>query len=195
MKTLALIVALGAAVLPGQVHAQGVGLRDRIVETCEGPICYLRCSGTQTLTGNLTLTGTLNVAGAVALSSSLTVTGAISTVTGTVTAANDLITGAGADLRLGRGIVCVNFTDDSATTGNRTVNKDCGINAFAAAATTITITNSRVLATTDAVFVELQTNDATARVANVVPAVGSFTINLAAAATATTKVQWWVVHH
>jgi|CXWL01.1.fsa_nt_gi hypothetical protein len=84
------------------------------------------------------------------------------------------------------------FTDDSATTGNRTVNKQCGINAFAAAATAITITNSYVTAAT-AVLCTLNTNDATATLKNCATAAGSFTATITAGATGTTKLAWCVV--
>lgn len=86
-----------------------------------------------------------------------------------------------------------NFVDDSATTGNRTVNAVRGVSAFAAASAAITITNSFCVSTSTLVLAVLQTNDATARLANVVPAAGSFVINLTAAATATTKVGWVVL--
>lgn len=84
------------------------------------------------------------------------------------------------------------FTDDSATTGNRTVNKVCGINAFAANATAITITNSFVTATS-VLNCTLQTNDATATLKNCTPAAGSFTATITAAATGTTKLGWCVM--
>lgn len=35
-------------------------LRERLVQVCEGPICYLRCSGNQRLNGSLEVTGTLH---------------------------------------------------------------------------------------------------------------------------------------
>lgn len=84
------------------------------------------------------------------------------------------------------------FTDDSANTGNRTVNKPAGINAFAAAGTAVTITNSFVK-TTSVVLCVLQTVDATmVSISSVVPASGSFTITGTAAATGTTKFGWMV---
>lgn len=83
------------------------------------------------------------------------------------------------------------YVDDSATTGSRTVNAPAGQSAFAAGATSITITNNRMVAGARA-WAQLATNDATARIANVVDNVGSFTINLTAAATGTTKVKWEV---
>jgi len=83
--------------------------------------------------------------------------------------------------------------DDSANTGNRTVNSVRGISAFAGAGTAITITNSYVTSTSTVLCV-LQTNDATALLKNCVPAAGSFTINLNVAATGTTKVSWIVLN-
>lgn len=79
------------------------------------------------------------------------------------------------------------------TTGNQTINKPSGRVNFAAAATSLTVTDSLVT-TSSLVLAVLQTNDATARIANVVPASGSFTINLTAAATAETACAFFVVN-
>jgi hypothetical protein len=38
--------------------AQGRSVLDPVFSTCEGAVCYLRCSGNQTLSGSLTVTGT-----------------------------------------------------------------------------------------------------------------------------------------
>lgn len=89
-------------------------------------------------------------------------------------------------------VVYQDFVDDSATTGNRTVNASRGFNAFAAAGTAITITNSKVTTSTQ-IGATLMTNDATAVLKNCVPASGSFTCTLNAAATGTTKIAW-VLH-
>lgn len=97
------------------------------------------------------------------------------------------------NLDITNGFAITNFLDDSATTGNRTVNKSRGINAFAGGSSSITITNSHVTATSTVLAV-LQTNDATAIIKNVVPTSGSFDINLSAAATGTTKVAWTVIN-
>lgn len=91
------------------------------------------------------------------------------------------------------GLTASSFLDDSANTGSRTVNLPYGRNAFAAGTATLTITNNLVTATS-LVFVVLQTNDATARLANVVPAAGSFAVNLTANATGTTKFAWFVIN-
>jgi hypothetical protein len=85
------------------------------------------------------------------------------------------------------------FTDDSANTGNRTVNKVSGINAFGAGNTTLDVTNDRCTATS-LVIATLQTADATAMIANVVPTSGKFTVNLSAAATGITKVAWLIIN-
>jgi hypothetical protein len=85
------------------------------------------------------------------------------------------------------------FTNDSANTGNRTVNKVTGINAFAGGSASITITNDRCTATS-LVIATLQTNDTTAVLKNVVPGSGTFTINLTASATGTTNVAWMIVN-
>lgn len=78
------------------------------------------------------------------------------------------------------------------TTGNQTINKPCGTVNFAAAATTLTVTNNLVTATS-IVFATVLTNDSTAIIKNVVPSAGSFVIRLNAAATAETRVGFLVV--
>ena len=78
--------------------------------------------------------------------------------------------------------------------GMQPVNKTVGSVKFPAAATAITVTNSLVTASS-VILCTLQTNDATARIANVVPASGSFTINLTAAATSETKVGFVVINN
>lgn len=73
------------------------------------------------------------------------------------------------------------------TTGNQTIQTANGVVNFAAAATTLTVTNASVTANSH-IFAVVQTNDTTALLKNVVPTAGSFTIHLNAAATAETKV-------
>lgn len=79
------------------------------------------------------------------------------------------------------------------TTGNRTINKIVGTVNFAAAATSITVTNSLVTANS-IVICTVRTNDNTAIIKNVVPGSGSFVITLNAAATAETSVGFLVVN-
>lgn len=78
------------------------------------------------------------------------------------------------------------------TTGNQTINKPSGTVNFAAAATTLTVTNSLVTANS-LVYAVVRTNDATAVIKNVIPSAGSFVIRLSAAATAETSVGFMVV--
>lgn len=77
------------------------------------------------------------------------------------------------------------------TTGNQTINKPEGSVNFAAGASSITVTNNMVTANS-VIQCTIMTNDATAQLKNVVPASGSFVINLSAAATAETKVGFFL---
>jgi len=79
------------------------------------------------------------------------------------------------------------------TTGNQTINKSAGSVNFAAAATTLTVTCNKCTANSIVICTVL-TNDTTATVKNVVPAAGSFVITLGAAATAETRVGFWVLN-
>lgn len=79
------------------------------------------------------------------------------------------------------------------TTGNQTINKPSGTVNFAAAATSITVTNS-TCSTSSIVLAVVRTNDTTAVIKNVVPGSGSFVINLNAAATAETSVGFVVIN-
>jgi hypothetical protein len=86
----------------------------------------------------------------------------------------------------------VTSTDSSATPGNATINTLSGRAAFAAAGTTVVITNSKVTVNSK-VFVQQRT-DATLKSVAVVPAVGSFTVTANAAATATTIFDFFVIN-
>lgn len=79
------------------------------------------------------------------------------------------------------------------TTGNQTINKPAGTVNFAASATTLTVTNSLVTANS-IVIATVLTDDTTAIIKNVVCSSGSFIIKLNAAATAETKVGFWVTN-
>ncbi len=134
--------------------------------------------------------------------SSLAIGGGLSTGTGTPgsvllqvatagstgTAANTLATymelAPGGDLKLSRTITT------AGTTGNQTINKMAGTGNIAAAGTTVTVTNS-FCTTSSIVHAVLRTNDATARLVNVVPGSGSFVINIVAC-TAETSIGFWI---
>lgn len=79
------------------------------------------------------------------------------------------------------------------TTGAQTINKAAGTVNFAAAATSLVVTDSLVTANST-IYCSIRTNDSTALLKNVVPAAGSFTINLNAAATAETSVGFIVIN-
>lgn len=78
------------------------------------------------------------------------------------------------------------------TTGARTIDKNLGQVNFAAAATTLVVTDSRVT-TTSFVFVTPQTSDATCKSFAVTRAAGSFTLTANAACTAETAVAFLVM--
>jgi hypothetical protein len=79
------------------------------------------------------------------------------------------------------------------TTGAQTINKASGTVNFAAATNTLVVTNSLCTASS-IVFAIIRTNDATAWIENVVPAAGSFTINLGANTTAETSVGFFIIN-
>lgn len=84
------------------------------------------------------------------------------------------------------------YTDDSATPGARTINKGHGCVSVASGVSSVVVTNSLV-ATTSTVFVNLQDNTDAINVRSVVPAAGSFTINLTGNTSAARKVCFLVV--
>lgn len=79
------------------------------------------------------------------------------------------------------------------TTGAQTINKTSGAVNFAAAASSLVVTNS--LVTTNSIVIPvIQTDDATATSVKAIPAAGSFTLKLNAAATAETRVAFLVLN-
>lgn len=79
------------------------------------------------------------------------------------------------------------------TTGAQTINLPAGTVNFAAAATTIVVTDSLVTANS-IIFLNRRTNDATCLTASAEPAAGSFTIRMTAACTAETSVGFLVTN-
>lgn len=79
------------------------------------------------------------------------------------------------------------------TTGAQTINKTAGSVNFAAAATSLVVTNSLASANS-IILVTIAANDATFTSAQVVAAAGSFTIYANAAATAETRVNFLVLN-
>ena len=91
----------------------------------------------------------------------------------------------------GGGVLTPKTIVASGTTGAQTINKMAGSVNFAAAATSLVVTNS--LVTTNSIVVcQLATADATAVLGAVVKAAGSFTINMKTAPTAETRVDFYV---
>ncbi len=86
------------------------------------------------------------------------------------------------------------LTDGSGTPGNVTQNVGRGRAAFAAAGTTVVVTNSQV-ALTSTILVSLRGGDATLTSVRVTPAAGSFTVTGNAAATAITIFDYLVIQN
>lgn len=85
----------------------------------------------------------------------------------------------------------IDYTN-TATVGAVTINKAAGRAIIAAGQTSVVVTCNKCLAETE-VMATLAANDATARLANVVPGNGFFTINLTVAATANCPVSFFMV--
>lgn len=79
------------------------------------------------------------------------------------------------------------------TTGDQTINKSAGSVNIAAGQSSIVVTCDKCT-TSSFVFPIVATNDATATIKNCTAANGSFTIRLTAAATAETRVNFWVLN-
>ena len=79
------------------------------------------------------------------------------------------------------------------TTGAQTIDRPSGTVNFAIGASALVVTNS-LCTTSSIVFATVRTDDATATIKNVVPAAGSFTINLGAGATAETSVGFFIIN-
>lgn len=99
----------------------------------------------------------------------------------------------------GLGVANVGFTKlymdftNTGTIGAVVINKASGRVNVAAAASAVVVTCS-VCTAGSKVFASISQNDATAILKNVIPAAGSFTINLNAAATANTAVDFFIVN-
>lgn len=81
----------------------------------------------------------------------------------------------------------------SGTTGAQTINKNAGTVNFAAAATSLVVTNSRVTANS-IIIATVATVDTTMKSVVAVAGAGSFTLTANAAAAAETRVNWLVIN-
>lgn len=98
------------------------------------------------------------------------------------------------DLEVVTNLRVTNYTDDSATAGNRTVNRARGKNSFAIGAAAVTVTNNLVTANSQVVC-SLEFVDATlTQILTVIPNGSGFTVTGNANATAATKFSWLVVN-
>lgn len=98
------------------------------------------------------------------------------------------------DLEVQTNLRLTNYIDDSATTGNRTVDRLRGKNAFAIGASAVTITNALVTANSQ-VICTLEFIDATlTTILSCVPGAGSFVVTANNTATAATKFGWTVIN-
>ena len=79
------------------------------------------------------------------------------------------------------------------TTGAQTINKNAGTVNFAAAATSLVVTDSRVT-TSSIIICTVGTNDTTLKSVTAVAGAGSFTLHASAAATAETRVNFLIIN-
>ncbi len=87
------------------------------------------------------------------------------------------------------------YTDDSANTGSRTVNKTQGRSAFANGTQTITITNSLCTSNTTVYGVLLTNDGTTGALKCIIPTNGSFEIRLTSNASGPVVVAWYLLNH
>lgn len=101
--------------------------------------------------------------------------------------------GVGGDLQVDGDVMLSKTITAGGTTGAQTINKTTGSVNFAAAATSLVVTNSFVT-TSSVIIATVATNDTTMRSVQAVAGSGSFTIYANAAATAETRVNFIVIN-
>lgn len=85
------------------------------------------------------------------------------------------------------------YTDISGgVTGNATISKMAGSVNFAAAGTTLVVTNT-IVTTSTKIFAMISTSGSTGVLGSVVPGSGNFAINMTTAPAAETRVQWMII--
>lgn len=119
--------------------------------------------------------------------------GSISNVAITAGSINNTPIGATTPAAVKTSNLAATFTDSSATAGNVTNNSPRGRAAFAAAGTSVVVTNSLV-AVASTVLVSLDGADATLTSLRTLPAAGSFTVTGNAAATGITRFDFFVIN-
>lgn len=137
-------------------------------------------------------TGTNNtIVGYNAQASSTTVNNEITL--GNTSITNLRVPGVGFQFDTTDGLIVPKTVTAGGTTGAQTINKTAGTVNFAAAATSLVVTNSFVDANS-IIIATVGTDDVTMKSVAVVAAAGSFTLYANAAATAETRVNWFVAN-
>jgi hypothetical protein len=125
-------------------------------------------------------------------------TASSATVSNEITLGNSSITrfrvpGVGFQFDTTDGLIVPKTITAGGTTGAQTINKTAGSVNFAAAATSLVVTNSFVDANS-VIIATVATNDTTMKSVAVVAGAGSFTIHADTAPTAETRVNWFVAN-
>lgn len=120
------------------------------------------------------------------------------TVSNEITLGNSSITnlrvpGVGFQFDTTDGLIVPKTITAAGTTGAQTINKTAGTVNFAAAATSVVVTNSFVDANS-VIIATVGTNDSTMKSVAAVAGAGSFTLHADAAPTAETRVNWFVAN-
>jgi hypothetical protein len=141
--------------------------------------------------GNLTTGSNNTVVGYSAQPSSATVSNEITLGNSSIT--NLRVPGVGFRFDTTDGLIVPKTITAGGTTGAQTINKTAGTVNFAAAATSLVVTNSFVDANS-IIIATVGTDDTTMKSVAVVAGAGSFTLYANAAATAETRVNWFVAN-
>jgi hypothetical protein len=183
-------IAIGASALANSLTT---GSQNTAIGQTSGRLC----SGSNNTflgfgAGEDTTTGTnQTVIGHSAEASSATVSNEITL--GNTSITNLRVPGVGFQFDTTDGLIVPKTVTAAGTTGAQTINKTAGTVNFAAAATSLVVTNSFVDANS-IIIATVGTNDTTMKSVAAVAGAGSFTLHANAAATAETRVNWFVVN-
>lgn len=149
-------------------------------------------TGVGYVAGSNITTGSNNmVLGNLAQASSATVSNEITLGDSSIT--NLRVPGVGFRFDTTDGLIVPKTVTAAGTTGAQTINKTAGTVNFAAAATSLVVTNSFVDANS-VIIATVGTNDSTMKSVAAVAGAGSFTLHADAAPTAETRVNWFVAN-
>jgi hypothetical protein len=191
LTTGSLNIAIGSDALGGGDSSANIAIGIKALETFNSSTSsYNIALGYEAAT---TLTSGVNntILGYQAEPSSATVSNEITLGNSSIT--NLRVPGVGFQFDTTDGLIVPKTITAGGTTGAQTINKTAGSVNFAAAATSLVVTNSFVDA--DSVIIAtVGTNDVTMTSVQAVAAAGSFTLYANAAATAETRVNWFVAN-